>query len=102
MLKYCQCCCIVFGAMRRRRCGWWYDVGEIGLSIQAAALLAACLSLPGGALRAFGSIVSDRFGAHQVTWWLLWVSWIGLFLLCQRIVGQIGLPTPPTTLTASE
>jgi MFS transporter, NNP family, nitrate/nitrite transporter len=25
--------------------------------------------------------VSDRFGAHAVTWWVLWVAWICLFLL---------------------
>ena len=58
-----------------------YDVGEFGLSIQAAALLAACFSLPGGVLRAVGGILSDKFGAHQITWWVLWVSCICLFLL---------------------
>ena len=25
--------------------------------------------------------MSDRFGTHNVTWWVLWVSWICLFLL---------------------
>jgi len=58
-----------------------YYVGEFGLSIQTAALLAACFSLPGGVLRAVGGILSDKFGAHQVTWWVLWVSWVCLFLL---------------------
>jgi NNP family nitrate/nitrite transporter-like MFS transporter len=58
-----------------------YYVGEFGLSIQTAALLAACFSLPGGVLRAFGGILSDKYGAHQVTWWVMWVSWICLFLL---------------------
>jgi NNP family nitrate/nitrite transporter-like MFS transporter len=58
-----------------------YYVGEFGLSIQTAALLAACFSLPGGVLRAAGGVLSDKFGAHQVTWWVLWVSWICLFLL---------------------
>jgi len=32
-------------------------------------------------LRAVGGIFSDKFGAHQVTWWVLWVSWVCLFLL---------------------
>ena len=25
--------------------------------------------------------MSDKWGAHSVTWWVLWVSWIALFLL---------------------
>ena len=44
-------------------------------------LLAACFSLPGGVLRAVGGWLSDRYGAHKVTWWVMWVSWICLFLL---------------------
>lgn len=46
-----------------------------------AALLAACFSLPGGVLRAIGGWLSDKYGAHSVTWWVLWVCWICLFLL---------------------
>jgi NNP family nitrate/nitrite transporter-like MFS transporter len=58
-----------------------YYVGEFGLDIRVAALLAACFSLPGGVLRAFGGVLSDKYGAHSVTWWVMWVSWICLFLL---------------------
>jgi MFS transporter, NNP family, nitrate/nitrite transporter len=58
-----------------------YYVGEFGLDIRAAALLAACFSLPGGVLRAVGGWFSDKYGAHSVTWWVLWVSWFSLFLL---------------------
>jgi NNP family nitrate/nitrite transporter-like MFS transporter len=43
--------------------------------------LAACFSLPGGVLRAFGGWMSDKWGAHSVTWWVMWVSWVCLFLL---------------------
>jgi NNP family nitrate/nitrite transporter-like MFS transporter len=32
-------------------------------------------------LRAIGGWLSDKYGAHSVTWWVLWVSWICLFLL---------------------
>jgi NNP family nitrate/nitrite transporter-like MFS transporter len=32
-------------------------------------------------LRAVGGWLSDRFGAQRVTWWVLWVAWIALFLL---------------------
>ena len=28
-----------------------------------------------------GGWLSDKYGAHSVTWWVLWVSWICLFLL---------------------
>ncbi len=58
-----------------------YYVGEYGMDIRAAALLAACFSLPGGVLRAMGGWLSDKVGAHQMTWWVLWVSWICLFIL---------------------
>jgi NNP family nitrate/nitrite transporter-like MFS transporter len=58
-----------------------YYVGEYGMEIRSAALLAACFSLPGGVLRAVGGWLSDKYGAHSVTWWVLWVSWICLFLL---------------------
>jgi NNP family nitrate/nitrite transporter-like MFS transporter len=44
-------------------------------------LLAACFSLPGGVLRAVGGWLSDKFGAHKMTWWVMWISWICLFLL---------------------
>ncbi|MFY9511145.1 MAG: nitrate/nitrite transporter [Rubrivivax sp.] len=82
VLKYCQYYSIVFGGYVALAL-WMvqYYVGEYGLSIQTAALLAACFSLPGGVLRAMGGMLSDRYGAHQVTWWVLWVSWICLFLL---------------------
>lgn len=32
-------------------------------------------------LRAIGGLLSDKYGAHKVTWWVMWVSWICLFLL---------------------
>ncbi|MBV8619687.1 MAG: NarK/NasA family nitrate transporter, partial [Curvibacter sp.] len=82
VLKYCQYYSIVFGGYVGL--SLWlvqYYVGEYGLDIRWAALLAACFSLPGGVLRAIGGYLSDRHGAHQVTWWVLWVSWICLFLL---------------------
>src|SRR5574337_1005095 len=80
--KLCQFYSIVFGGYVGLSL-WMvqYYVGEYGLEIRSAALLAACFSLPGGVLRAVGGWLSDRFGAHAVTWWVLWVSWICLFLL---------------------
>jgi NNP family nitrate/nitrite transporter-like MFS transporter len=43
--------------------------------------LAIAFALPAGLLRAVGGWLSDRVGAHNVTWWVLWVAWITLFLL---------------------
>lgn len=82
VIKYCQYYSIVFGGYVALAL-WMvqYYVGEYGLDIRVAALLAACFSLPGGVLRAFGGILSDKYGAHSVTWWVMWVSWICLFLL---------------------
>ncbi|PIF28572.1 NNP family nitrate/nitrite transporter-like MFS transporter [Acidovorax sp. 56] len=82
VLKYCQYYSIVFGGYVALSL-WMvqYYVGEFGLDIRVAALLAACFSLPGGVLRAIGGVLSDKYGAHSVTWWVMWVSWICLFLL---------------------
>jgi NNP family nitrate/nitrite transporter-like MFS transporter len=82
VLKFCQYYSIVFGGYVAMSL-WMvqYYVGEYNMDIRAAALLAACFSLPGGVLRAVGGWLSDKYGAHSVTWWVMWVSWICLFLL---------------------
>jgi NNP family nitrate/nitrite transporter-like MFS transporter len=92
VLKYCQYYSIVFGGYVALSL-WMvqYYVGEFGLDIRVAALLAACFSLPGGVLRAIGGWLSDKYGAHAVTWWVMWASWICLFLLSY----------PPTDMTIS-
>ncbi|TXT41277.1 MAG: MFS transporter NNP family nitrate/nitrite transporter [Comamonadaceae bacterium] len=82
VFKYCQYYSIVFGGYVALSL-WMvqYYVGEFGMDIRTAALLAAAFSLPGGVLRAVGGWLSDKYGAHAMTWWVLWVSWICLFLL---------------------
>ena len=82
VLRYCQYYSIVFGGYVALAL-WMvqYYVGEYGLDIRYAALLAACFSLPVGVLQAIGGVLSDQYGAHKVTWWVMWVSWICLFLL---------------------
>lgn len=82
VMKYCQYYSIVFGGYVALAL-WMvqYYVGEYGLDIKTAALLAACFSLPGGVLRAIGGVLSDKYGAHSITWWVMWVCWICLFLL---------------------
>lgn len=80
--KYCQYYSIVFGGFTALSV-WMpqYFTQEYRLSITEAALLAACFSLPAGVLRAAGGWLADRYGAHNVTWWVLWAAWISLFLL---------------------
>jgi MFS transporter, NNP family, nitrate/nitrite transporter len=109
--KYCQYYSIVFGGFTALSV-WMpqYFVQEYGLSISEAALLAAFFSLPAGVLRAVGGWLADRYGAHNVTWWVLWAAWISLLLLSypqtdlivHTIRGpaqfHIGLSTLPFTL----
>jgi NNP family nitrate/nitrite transporter-like MFS transporter len=80
--KYCQYYSLAFGGFTGLSV-WMpqYFAGEYGLGIASAAALAACFSLPAGVLRAVGGALSDRFGAHALTWWVLWLAWIALFLL---------------------
>ncbi|HSF22235.1 MAG TPA: nitrate/nitrite transporter [Burkholderiales bacterium] len=80
--KLCQYYSIVFGGYVALSL-WMtkYYVTEYGFELQAAALLAACFSLPGGVLRAIGGWLSDRHGAHPVTWWVMLISWGCLFFL---------------------
>jgi NNP family nitrate/nitrite transporter-like MFS transporter len=109
--KYCQYYSIVFGGYVALSL-WMtrYYVAEYEFDLTRAALLAAAFSLPGGVLRAVGGWMSDKWGAHRVTWWVLWVSWICLFFMSyprteitvQTVAGpqtwQIGLS--PEVFTA--
>ncbi len=80
--KYCQYYSIVFGGYVALAL-WMtkYYVSEYEFDLKTAALLATAFSLPGGILRAVGGWMSDKWGAHRVTWWVLWVSWICLFIM---------------------
>lgn len=82
VLRYSQYYSVVFGGYVALAL-WMthYYVDEYGLNLKTAALLAACFSLPGGVLRAFGGYLSDKFGAYRVTWAVMWVLWVCFFLL---------------------
>ncbi|RQH02115.1 MFS transporter [Paraburkholderia dinghuensis] len=80
--RLCQYYSITFGGFTAL--SLWipqYLKAEYGMSIVMAAAFAAGFSLPGSVLRAVGGILSDKLGAHSVTWWGLWVAWVCLFLL---------------------
>ena len=90
VLRYCQYYSVVFGGFVAL--ALWlvqYYVSEYGLNIRMAALMAVFFTLPGSLMRGLGGVLADRFGAHSVTWWVMWVSWVCLFLLSY----------PPTHLT---
>ncbi|MGA8862610.1 MAG: nitrate/nitrite transporter [Gallionella sp.] len=80
--RYSQYYSIVFGGFVALAL-WMteYYVSEYGFDLKKAAFLAAAFSIPGGLLRAIGGHFSDKYGAHTVTWWVLWVSLGCLFFL---------------------
>jgi NNP family nitrate/nitrite transporter-like MFS transporter len=80
--RYSQYYSIVFGGYVALAL-WMtkYYISEYGFDLQTAAFLAAAFSSPGGLLRALGGWFSDRYGAHTMTWWVLWISLVCLFFL---------------------
>ena len=80
--RYSQYYSIVFGGYVALAL-WMtkYYVSEYGFDLKTAAFLAAAFSIPGGMLRALGGYFSDKFGAHTMTWWVLWISLVCLFFL---------------------
>ncbi|HEX7971380.1 MAG TPA: nitrate/nitrite transporter [Thiobacillus sp.] len=80
--RYSQYYSIVFGGYVALAL-WMtkYYVSEYGFDLKTAAMLAAAFSIPGGVLRAIGGYFSDKFGAHTMTWWVLWISLLCLFFL---------------------
>jgi len=80
--KYCQYYSLVFGGFVGL--SLWitkYYVSEYQLDLTTAALLASVFVLPSGLVRALGGWLSDKYGAYIVTWGVMWVSWVCLFLL---------------------
>lgn len=97
--KYSQYYSIVFGGYVALAL-WMtkYYVNEYGFDLKMAALFAAAFSIPGGVLRAIGGYYSDKYGAHTVTWWVLWVSVLCLFFLSypQTSVSILTINGPQT------
>lgn len=80
--KYCQYYSVFFGgyvgvSLYLTR----YYMLEYGIGLQLAALIATLFVLPSGVIRAFGGWLSDKFGAHAVTWWCMWASLISFFFM---------------------
>lgn len=58
-----------------------YYVGVYGLDITMAGMLGAAYSIPGSIFRAFGGVLSDKYGARRVMYWTFIASVICTFLL---------------------
>ena len=82
VLRYSQYYSVVFGGYVGLAL-WMtkYYIAQYGFTMQTAALLAACFSLPGGVLRALGGWISDKYGAYKTTWGVMWVALTCLFIM---------------------
>jgi NNP family nitrate/nitrite transporter-like MFS transporter len=58
-----------------------YYVNVYTMSIVTAGLLASVFSLPSGVIRALGGVLSDKFGARSVMYWILGAIGLSSFLL---------------------
>ena len=81
-MRYSQYYSVVFGGYVGLAL-WMtkYYIAQYGFTMQTAALLAACFSLPGGVLRALGGWISDKYGAYKTTWGVMWVALTCLFIM---------------------
>ena len=98
--KYMQYYSLVFGGFVGLSL-WMtkYYISEYGFDLTTAALLATIFILPSGVIRALGGWVSDRFGPYKVTWWVMWVSWVCLFIMSYpQTVFTIKTITGETTI----
>jgi NNP family nitrate/nitrite transporter-like MFS transporter len=58
-----------------------YYMGVYGLDVKAAGMLGAAYSIPASLFRAYGGVLSDKYGARRVMYWTFSVSVICTFLL---------------------
>jgi len=52
-----------------------------GLDLKTAGMLAVAFSLPASVFRAYGGVLSDRFGARKAMYWSFGFSMVALFML---------------------
>ncbi|MEX1256192.1 MAG: MFS transporter [Gemmatimonadota bacterium] len=76
-----------------------YYVGVYAMSLVTAGLISSIFSLPGGVIRALGGFLSDRFGARNVTYWVMGGCTICFLLL---IVPRMEISMPGRSVLANE
>ncbi|MBS1940575.1 MAG: NarK/NasA family nitrate transporter [Bacteroidetes bacterium] len=75
-----------------------YYVNVYALSIVSAGMMTTMFNLPAGLLRIAGGILSDRFGARIVLYWVFGVCLVGLLFL---LPPRVELQTPGRGILAS-
>jgi len=58
-----------------------YLIGVYHLDIETAGMLAAAYSIPASLFRAYGGVLSDRYGARRIMYWMFGVSVLITFIL---------------------
>jgi len=58
-----------------------YLIGVYNLDIETAGMLAAAYSIPASLFRAYGGVLSDRYGARRIMYWMFGVSVLITFIL---------------------
>ena len=58
-----------------------YLIGVYQLDIKTAGLIGAAYSIPASVFRAYGGILSDKYGARRVMYWTFIVSVVATFML---------------------
>src|SRR3954447_13794447 len=58
-----------------------YVIEAYGFDIRTAGLIGAAYSVPASIFRAYGGVLSDRYGARRVMYWTFGVSVVGAFVL---------------------
>ncbi len=58
-----------------------YLIGVYGVDIRTAGMIAAFYSVPASVFRAYGGVLSDRYGARSIMYWTFGISAVCLFML---------------------
>ena len=66
-----------------------YLIGVYGLDITTAGMIGAAYSVPASLFRVYGGVLSDKYGARRIMYWMFGVSVLITFILSY----------PPTTYT---
>ena len=58
-----------------------YLIGVYKLDIETAGMLAAAYSIPASLFRAYGGVLSDKYGARRIMYWMFGISVLITFIL---------------------
>ncbi len=58
-----------------------YLIGVYGLDITMAGMIGAAYSVPASIFRAYGGVLSDKYGARRIMYWTFFVSVVATFIL---------------------